>query len=636
MARIVAPPTRVLPLVAALCFVPGALPLAGAPTGSPGSAATPAPAVAPAVTPIRYEISFEGRDHREARIRMHLADVGPGPVALRMSRTSPGRYALHEFAKNVYDVRITDVAGTPLPVERPDPHQWTVSGHGGEFFVEYTLYADRGDGTYAQVDRSHAHLNVPATFLYARDHLERPVEVRVRVPEGSGWVVASQLEATDDPEVFRAPNGHYFMDSPLEIAALEFREWTVQTEHGPQTIQIAMHHQGTDAELDLYAEHTRAITEELAAIFGEWPDFDFHRYTFLACYVPWASGDGMEHRNSTVLTSSGSLATSMTGLLGTVAHEFVHAWSIERLRPASLEPFDWEAANMSPDLWFGEGFTSYLDDLALVRGGVIDEAEFIRRMGGIATTITQAPGRRFFSPIEMSLQAPFVDAATSVDPTNRGNTFLSYYTWGSGIALALDLDLRTRFDRTLDHLMQEMWQEHGRVERPYVESDIERALATVTGDAEYAAAFFDAYIRGSEAPDFASLFAGVGVEWALRSDAPLHLTRASLRFEGGGAVVASNTTAGDPLYRAGVDRGDRILQVDGTTVASASDLARLLERRTEGDRVPVVIEGRGEVRTVEVELTRRPVRDTQLRADAAADIRARRAAWIAPQAGVRR
>ena len=61
-----------------------------------------------------------------------------------------------------------------------------------------------------------------------------------------------------------------------------------------------------------------------------------------------------------------------------------------------------------------------------------------------------------------------------------------------------------------------------------------------------------------------------------------------------------------------------------------------LTRRTEGDRVPVVIEGRGEVRTVEVELTRRPVRDTQLRADAAADIFARRAAWIAPQAGVRR
>ncbi len=29
------------------------------------------------------------------------------------------------------------------------------------------------------------------------------------------------------------------------------------------------------------------------------------------------------------------------------------------------------------------------------------------------------------------MQAPFVDAATSIDPDNRGNTFISYYTWGA-------------------------------------------------------------------------------------------------------------------------------------------------------------------------------------------------------------
>jgi hypothetical protein len=128
----------------------------------------------------------------------------------------------------------------------------------------------------------------------------------------------------------------------------------------------------------------------------------------------------------------GSLAENRLGILGTVAHEFFHAWSIERIRPATLEPFDFEEANMSRELWFGEGFTSYYDDLILWRAGLIDDGEFAARMGSIAEAVTSAPGRRFFSPVEMSMQAPFVDAAVAIDPQNRSNVFLSYYTWGSG------------------------------------------------------------------------------------------------------------------------------------------------------------------------------------------------------------
>jgi predicted metalloprotease with PDZ domain len=596
-------------------------------------ATSPAPTVGAEVqsapTPVRYHISFENRAHREAQIEVHLSDLGPGPVELRMSRTSPGRYALHEFAKNVYDVRITDGAGRAVPVDRADPHQWTVRSHGGEIRVAYTLYADRADGTYSQVDRSHAHLNVPATFMFSPALMERPVELTVEVPDGSGWEVATQLGSTDDPLVFTAPSGHYFMDSPLEIADLSWRSWDVQTEHGTKTLRVAMHHLGTDGELDAYAASSEAIAGELAAVFGAWPDFEFDTYTFLACYVPWGAGDGMEHRNSTVLSSTGSLARSMTGLLGTVAHEFVHAWNIERIRPATLEPFDFEAANMSRELWFGEGFTSYIDDLVLVRAGVIDEDTFVERMGGIATQVTSARGRRFFSPVEMSMQAPFVDAATSVDPTNRENTFLSYYTWGSGVGLALDLKLRA-LDRglTLDDLMREMWRRHGATERPYVVADVESALAAVTGDPADARDFFDRYVRGREAPDYGSLLAAMGVDYSDRGTGPTRLTEATLRFEDGGALVASNTLAGDPLYEAGVDRGDRIVRVGGAAVTSAGALQNLVDRAGPGARVELEIEGRTGLRTSTAVLERRPTWTATISTTPSAGGDARRSAWI--------
>ena len=58
-------------------------------------------------------------------------------------------------------------------------------------------------------------------------------------------------------------------------------------------------------------------------------------------------GDGMEHRNSTVLTEPARLGVphEQMGVLNAAAHEFFHSWNVERIRPKSLEPFNFEEAN---------------------------------------------------------------------------------------------------------------------------------------------------------------------------------------------------------------------------------------------------------------------------------------------------
>ena len=50
------------------------------------------------------------------QVEVTFPDVPSGPLEVLMSRTSPGRYAIHEFAKNVYDVRIDNGAGAALSV----------------------------------------------------------------------------------------------------------------------------------------------------------------------------------------------------------------------------------------------------------------------------------------------------------------------------------------------------------------------------------------------------------------------------------------------------------------------------------------------------------------------------------------
>ena len=562
---------------------------------------------------VEYEISFPNAVHHEAEVVATFHGVPAGrPLQVRMSRTSPGRYALHEFAKNVYNVRVADGRGRPLTVTRPDPHQWDVAGHDGTVRVSYTLFGDRGDGTYAQVDASHAHLNIPATFVFARGWDAAPVRVTFRKP--AGWSIATQLVPTADSLAFTAPNLQYFMDSPTEIGPLAWRTWEVRGPERAYTVRMAVHHLGTEAQLDTFAEMARKVVAEQVAVFGEPARYDFGAYTFIVDYLPWASGDGMEHRNSTIVTGTRPLAgEGALRNLGTVSHEFFHSWNVERIRPASLEPFRLEEANMSGELWFAEGFTSYYDGLFIRRAGLWSDDQLAEDLDFIVHSVVTAPGRRYFSAVEMSMQAPFVDAAVSIDPNNRGNTFLSYYTWGSGIGLGLDLALRERFPNvTLDDFMREVWRRHGREQtpalapaRPYTIADLRRILGEVTGDKGFADDFFARYIEGREAPDYERLLGRAG--FLVRKFQPGRPWLGAPQDTAGGAVLVSGYPAeGGSLYRAGVSRGARIHAVNGTPTPTPEALRQVMEGLSTGQTVEMDVEQRGTRGRVRVALVENP------------------------------
>jgi predicted metalloprotease with PDZ domain len=462
---------------------------------------------------------------------------------------------------------------------------------------------------------------MPATFMWARGMTDAPVSIKFEVPDG--WDVATQLFPTDEEGVYTAPDFAYFMDSPTHIGPIKWRMWDVEGDGKMYTLRIAIDHDGTDAELDDYTEKARKIVAEQFAMWRDIPDFETGTYTFIVVYLPYADGDGMEHRNSTIVVSSHAIADGVVDRLGTVSHEFFHAWNVERMRPATLEPFDFEKANMSRELWFAEGFTSYYTDVFIRRAGLIDDAEYADYISWTVNAVLNDPGRRFFSAIEMSMQAPFVDAATSVDPQNKDNTFISYYTWGSGIGLALDLTLRTQFDLTLDDLMRAMWAEYGVPERPYVVEDIERKLGELTDDPVFAADFFDRYIRGHEAPDYQALLAEAGFEVRLRNPGSAWLgadvtavksgsssvipAEAGIQSSyGGGVVINQEPLIGSPLYGAGLARRDRIVTVNGRKVTSADYLKAALSFSNPGDTLKIGYVKRGVEGTVDVVLTQDP------------------------------
>lgn len=601
--------------------------------------APPTPATAQAGDTVRYAVSFPAASHHEAEITITWTSLPAAPLELRMSRTSPGRYALHEFGKNVYNVRAVDGAGRALDITRPNPHQWDVAGHDGTVRVSYTLFADRADGTYTGIDVSHAHMNMPATFMWARDTGDRPIGVTFDTPPDSDWKVATQLRPTANASYYVAPHLQYFLDSPTQLSDFEPRSWTVTSGGRTQTIRIAMHHLGTDAELDEYTAHTQSIVAEQEAVFGELPEFDFGEYIFIADYLPWVAGDGMEHRNSTILTNTGSLATNMIGVLGTVSHEFFHAWNVERLRPATLEPFDFEEANMSDALWFAEGFTSYYGPLTMRRGGVTDDAAYTATLGGMLNTVINSPGRRYFSPIEMSMQAPFVDAATAVDPNNRANTFVSYYTWGAMIGLALDLSIRQHFDGlTLDDYMRALWRTYGVHQqdytptRPYTVDDLQKTLAEVTGDAAFADDFFRRHVRAGDVADYRTLLAQAGLLLRPARAGTPYIGSPALADSDGAVAVTGPVLVGTPLYDAGVDRGDGIISLDGFAVTSVERLREIMASQRPGDAITISFEQRGVQRTTRINVMEDPTLEVLLYESAGMPVsdamRAFRTSWL--------
>jgi predicted metalloprotease with PDZ domain len=411
------------------------------------------------------------------------------------------------------------------------------------------------------------------------------------------------------------------MDSPTDFSNFTLREFTVDAggKRGPPTFRIALTHDGTEADADAFAKDVERIVRETIPIFGELPEFETNTYTFLSTYLPWASGDGMEHRNSTSLTNAGALRNpaQRAGILGTVAHEFFHAWNMERLRSAGVEPFDFEAADMSDDLWLGEGFTNYFDGLVQLRSGITSIDTFAAEIAGVINTVTLSPGRMFRSAVDMSRLAPFVDAAASIDRTALPNLFISYYTYGQAIGLGLDLSLRDRSNgkTTGDAFMNALWvqfgrpgqKEPGKVSTPYSVDGLKETLAKVSGDRAFANDFFSKFIEGRELVDYTRLLARAGFVLRKRNAGRAFAGQVTLQPGGSALRVGELVPWESPLYRAGVAQDDQLINLGGVDLTSTAAWQEALGKHRPGARVPLrFVRRSGETVNAMIELIEDP------------------------------
>ena len=560
--------------------------------------------------PILYSVTFPEPEHHWMQVEIKFPNLAAQTVDVRMSRSSPGRYAVAEFAKNVFSVEAYNGKNQKLVYSRPDPDVWRISGHDGTVRVVYKIFGDTPNGTYLGIDTTHAHLQMPAAFMWAAGHESRPMRITFQPPSGSKWKVGTQLFATSDPNTFTAPNLQYFMDSPTELADFLTASFTVpNADRTSTTFRLVVHAEAVQSDVDELAKMVERLVREHMAVFGEFPKYEPGEYTFLLDYVPWGAGDGMEHRNSTSISNprvSLRTAQGRQQAVGTISHEFFHNWNIERIRPVGIEPFDFTRENVTCCLWVGEGFTQYYGPLLLTRSGLGGANDRVPPVAA-ATAVINAPGRAVRSVVQMSEYAPFADGVPAfADITDANRTFISYYTYGAGIALALDLSLREMSGgkQSLDDYMKLLWTQHGKpggpapglVAKPYSLKDLRDRLATLSGNRKFADDFFDKYVEGRDAPDYARLLALAGYRLEMAppdrgwlgtvavTDTPNGLT---FTLNGRSAPLPFNT----PLYDAGIDGGDTIKAIDGQPATLA--VWNSISAKKPGDQVTLVVVRRG-------------------------------------------
>jgi predicted metalloprotease with PDZ domain len=400
------------------------------------------------------------------------------------------------------------------------------------------------------------------------------------------------------------------------------------------------------ADLDRICSDLARLCAQHVELFGSAPIDD---YLFLI-YAARGGDGGLEHRAcSSLIVSRENLPPpgrksppkGYRRFLGLASHEYFHLWNVKRIRPAAFVACDLTREAYTRLLWVFEGITSYYDDLALVRAGLITPAEYLELVAETITGVWQSPGRRRQSLADSSFDA-WIKLYKADE--NAPNALISYYTKGSLVALALDLMIRgdTHGRRSLDDVMRTLWTKHGAGAVGVEEEGFERLVSDVTGlDLRE---FFNAVVRGTEDPPLPELLARVGVRFELRAaSGALAGTRdhyapaAGLRLrDQGAAVFVANVIDGGPGQAAGLAGGDEIVAVDGIRPAGAARLSETLSANRLGELITLHVFRRDELHTFELTLHEPPMDTCRLTLveDASADALSARAAWLNIQPGV--
>jgi predicted metalloprotease with PDZ domain len=560
-----------MPVVATLSLLCAAGASAG--RAQQGGAAVPAPSQSAALANLRYEITFDSTTAAQRTIRVAVTfDVaGPGPVLLSFPAWTPGAYEITNFARWVNDFEPTS-AGARLTWDKLDFDTWRVQPQGARSIsVRYAYLADTLDNAMAWSRPDFVLFNGTNLLPYpeGRD-LNFPATVTVKTQPG--WLVATGMRTAPAPGSYREGNYHDLVDKPFFVGRMDVDSVRIEN----RWHRLATYPAGamTGPPRSLLWDQIGRMVPAMSAVFQETP---WDTYTNLLIFTrAVGGGSALEHGNSHVgIYNPGFIGNPL--LASITAHEYFHAWNVKRLRPADMWPYDYDEEQETPWLWVSEGITDYYADLALVRGGIIDSAQFMGLTTEKIGEVAEAP------PTALE------DASltTWIGPTN-GTRYL-YYPKGSLAGLLLDILIRDGSDnrRSLDDVLREVYRATYKKGRGFTSQDWWTAVTRAAGGRSFAE-FNSKYIDGREPLPHADVLPLAAMRLVTDTLREPMLGLATYQ-DSAGAIVVRGALPGGVAADAGVKAGDVLLALGDVDVNNPDFGSAYRARfgKSEGDSLPI-------------------------------------------------
>ncbi len=501
----------------------------------------------------------------------------------------PGSYLVRNFARHIVHIRAKDAAGS-LALQQLDKQSWQLSCRSTPVEVEYQIYANDLSVRAAYLDDEVAILNPACLCLAVSGLTQQPHHLTLLKPHQTctqPWRVATALRrAADTPFLafgdYCADNYDHLIDSPIVAGVFSLEQFSL--DGVPHYIVVTGDTPFAEATL---RDDVEKICKVQRDVFGALPE-DLDQYWFLLWVTEQGYG-GLEHQFSTLLLcnrydlptpNSTAPDEQYQTLLGLFSHEYFHTWWVKRLKPSCFTPYQLDKEQYSRQLWIYEGFTSYFDDLALVKSGIISQRQYLTLLEKLITRVTRNP-----SNSQQSLADSSFTAWTKfyLQDENAVNSVVSYYAKGALVALLLEAELQHQ-GTDLASLCRTLYQDY--LATGTADSSIFQTL-TAMGFNQLAAAL-DHWVHKAAPLPLADYLPKLGLALNLR--APTHFDDncgtneqatpaslgCSLKYQPQGVVI-QQLFHGSAAHQAGLMSGDQLVALAGYKITEKS-LPQLLKR----------------------------------------------------------
>jgi len=550
----------------------------------------------------------------------------------------PGSYMIRDFSKQITSIHAYEINAkrhliSPLTMDQIDSDTWQVHTIKHPILIQSKIYAFDQSVRTAYLAADRGFYNHSSLCLQAVGKTNEPCLIVIEEnKEIASFEVVTSLTAKKISKngfgTYIAQNYDELIDHPVSLGNYQKLAWK---SYGiPHQMVI----QGAIGKIDTQrlVKDLQAITQAHIAFFEPVTHLaPFQEYIFHVNATATGYG-GLEHRSSTALLctradlpykDSTLIKKSYEDFLGLCSHEYFHAWNVKNIQPKVFQPYQLQQRNHTNLLWLFEGFTSYYDDLQLLRSKRITLNTYLERMSMTLNQVLKHSGR-----LNQSVSQSSFDAWTKyyLSDENTPNAVVSYYAKGSLIALALDLTIReyTHQEKSLDDVMQVLWKRHGNLNeigQGIAEDGFKDIVLSAIGE-DFTSTwnhFEKRFILGTEDLPLKALLNSQSftLEEIPLTSSDLALARLGIRSTAvDGGVKITHLLDFGSAQKAGIAVGDVIISIQQEKV-TPQNFNQLLERFT-GQELKVHLFRQDLLMSIKVALDERPMIKWQIKQPATA------------------